>query len=106
MCGIAGLVGSVDASVLDAMTHALRHRGPDAGATHVGEGWAFGHRRLSIIDLQGGAQPMATPDEQTWVTYNGEIYDFIARRQELQARGYAMQTRSDTEVLLWAYREW
>jgi asparagine synthase (glutamine-hydrolysing) len=106
VCGIAGVVGRFDPEVLARMTATLAHRGPDAGAVHLGDGWGLGHRRLSIIDLEGGAQPMSTPDEATWVTYNGEIYDFAARRDELARLGHRFTTSCDTEVLLWGYREW
>ncbi|MCA9705266.1 MAG: asparagine synthase (glutamine-hydrolyzing) [Myxococcales bacterium] len=106
MCGITGLVGLADRPLLEAMTATLRHRGPDAEGIALGEGWALGHRRLSIIDLAGGAQPMTSADGAQVLTYNGEIYNFRELRQQLQARGHAFTTRSDTEVLLTAYREW
>jgi asparagine synthase (glutamine-hydrolysing) len=106
MCGITGMVGLADRELLARMTATLRHRGPDADGLQLGEGWGLGHRRLSIIDLEGGAQPMASADGSCWVSYNGEIYNFRALRAELQARGHAFSTRSDTEVLLAAYREW
>jgi asparagine synthase (glutamine-hydrolysing) len=106
MCGITGMVGLADRELLATMTAALRHRGPDADGLELGDGWALGHRRLSIIDLEGGAQPMASADGSCWVTYNGEIYNFRELRTQLQARGHAFTTRSDTEVLLAAYREW
>ena len=106
MCGITGVVGWVDARALGAMTETLRHRGPDADGVHVGDRWGFGHRRLSIIDLAGGAQPMATPDGRYFVSYNGEIYNFVGLRRELADLGYAFRTRSDTEVLLAGYAQW
>jgi asparagine synthase (glutamine-hydrolysing) len=106
MCGITGMVGFADRELLATMTATLRHRGPDADGLRLGDGWALGHRRLSIIDLEGGAQPMASHDGSCWVTYNGEIYNFRELRTRLQARGHAFSTRSDTEVLLAAYREW
>lgn len=106
MCGITGLVGLADRSLLETMTRALRHRGPDAEGLELGEDWGLGHRRLSIIDLAGGAQPMASPDRTQWLTYNGEIYNFRELRTQLEARGHAFATRSDTEVVLAAYREW
>jgi asparagine synthase (glutamine-hydrolysing) len=106
MCGITGMVGLADRELLATMTATLRHRGPDADGLELGEGWGLGHRRLSIIDLSGGAQPMQSADGSCWVTYNGEIYNFRELRTQLQARGHAFSTRSDTEVLLAAYREW
>lgn len=88
------------------MTAALRHRGPD-GDGHWQQGpVALGHRRLSIIDLEGGAQPMATHDERFHITYNGEIYNYEALRGELEGLGARFRTRSDTEVILEAYRAW
>jgi len=84
----------------------LSHRGPD-DSTYWSEGrFTFGHRRLSIIDLAGGRQPMATPDGALVVTFNGEIYNYLELRTELMARGYHFATESDTEVLLHGYREW
>jgi len=106
MCGITGIVGRVDADVLQQMTDTLRHRGPDAQGTHVGDRWGLGHRRLSIIDLDGGVQPMATEDGRYFVSYNGEIYNFADLRTELAEAGFVFQTRSDTEVLLAAYAQW
>jgi asparagine synthase (glutamine-hydrolysing) len=107
MCGITGMVGLADRELLATMTATLRHRGPDADGFQLGDGWGFGHRRLSIIDLSsGGAQPKASADGSCWVTYNGEIYNFRELRAQLQARGHVFTSRSDTEVLLAAYREW
>lgn len=106
MCGITGVVGWADADTLQRMTASLRHRGPDASGTELGDSWGLGHRRLSIIDLDGGAQPMATPDGRYFVSFNGEIYNFEDLRSELAAAGYPFTTRSDTEVLLAAYVHW
>ena len=115
MCGIAGIVhpaaGGSDAprigpEVIRAMTAALIHRGPDAEGFFERPGIALGHRRLKIIDLAGGAQPMCDPSERTWVTYNGEIYNHEALRRELESRGCRFQSRCDTEVLVHGYAEW
>jgi asparagine synthase (glutamine-hydrolysing) len=109
MCGIAGFVGAGDGAVLRRMTDRLVHRGPDAqGFFEKPEAGVFlGHRRLSIIDLSGGAQPMSTADAQTVIVFNGEIYNHADLRAELQARGHVFATdHSDTEVLLYAWREW
>ena len=109
MCGIAGFVGAGDGAVLRRMTDRLVHRGPDAqGFFEKPEAGVFlGHRRLSIIDLSGGAQPMSTADGQTVIVFNGEIYNHADLRAELQARGHVFATdHSDTEVLLYAWREW
>ena len=104
MCGIAGIAtadGSApDIGLLRAMTDRIAHRGPD-GEGHISvPGCGFGHRRLSIIDLSGGAQPMADEHERHWVTFNGEIYNFLELRPGLEARGHRFYTRSDTEVLV------
>lgn len=106
MCGITGLVGDADRQLVSRMTATLRHRGPDADGLVTGQGWAFGHRRLSIIDLSRGAQPMSTPDGTLCVTYNGEVYNFAALRRQLQGLGHTFATHSDTEVLLYAFRQW
>jgi len=109
MCGIAGFSGRGDPAVLRAMTTAIRHRGPDAeGLYRSPEGDVhLGHRRLSIIDLECGAQPMSTPDGALTIVFNGEIYNHAELREQLAARGHGFRTdHSDTEVLLFAYREW
>jgi len=106
VCGITGVVGWVDADALQQMTDTLRHRGPDADGTHTGQGWGFGHRRLSIIDIDGGAQPMVSADQRYVVSFNGEIYNFADLQKELAEGGYSFSTRSDTEVLLAAYARW
>jgi asparagine synthase (glutamine-hydrolysing) len=109
MCGIAGFVGAGDRADLRRMTDAVRHRGPDAeGAWFDQQHRVYlGHRRLSIIDITGGAQPMWTSDEQIGITFNGEIYNHIELRAELQDLGRVFQTdHSDTEVVLHAYAQW
>ena len=109
MCGLAGFVGQGDGTVLRRMTDAIRHRGPDAEGHWSEEdaGVFLGHRRLSIVDLGGGAQPMWTADGQIGVIFNGEIYNHAELRAELKTRGCRFLTdHSDTEVLLHVYREW
>jgi asparagine synthase (glutamine-hydrolysing) len=109
MCGIAGYAGPAVPGVIDRMIAALAHRGPDASGTwhDVVKGVHFGHRRLSIMDLTGGAQPMATDDEQLVVIFNGELYNAPELRTELERCGHRFVTHhSDTEVLLHGYREW
>jgi len=109
MCGIAGFVGVGDRAVLQRMTDAIRYRGPDAEGhwTEESTGVHLGHRRLAIVDLSGGAQPMWTADGALGVVFNGEIFNHADLRTELQARGCQFVTdHSDTEVLLHAYREW
>lgn len=115
MCGIAGFVGRGDLDVLRRMTDRIAHRGPDAEGLWRGEsdGAHLGHRRLSIVDIGGGAQPMWSAcakcgaHGEVGVTFNGEIYNHAELRAELRALGHEFQTdHSDTEVLLHAYREW
>jgi asparagine synthase (glutamine-hydrolysing) len=111
MCGIAGRLNfdrerPVDRNVLVAMTDAVTHRGPDAAGYFLGDGVGLGHRRLSIIDLSTGNQPLANEDETVQVVFNGEIYNFAEVRAELVARGHRFRTNSDTEVIVHGYEEW
>ena len=111
MCGIAGIFHPdipkpVSPARVRAMADTLAHRGPDGSGVWTAPGVGLGHRRLSIIDLGGGAQPMLTPDEQVAVTYNGEIYNFQEVRAELEAKGHVFRTESDTEVILAGWRQW
>ena len=111
MCGIAGLFHAdvpkpVDPARVKAMAEVLAHRGPDGSGVWTAPGVGLGHRRLSIIDLEGGAQPMLTPDRRLAVTYNGEIYNFREVRAELEAKGHVFETNSDTEAILAAWRQW
>ena len=107
MCGICGAVGGqgIDPDLLHQMTNSIAHRGPDDSGTYVGEGAALGFRRLSIIDLEGGQQPMSDPNELVWIVFNGEIYNYESLRLQLEARGCVFRTKSDTEVLLRLYLE-
>jgi asparagine synthase (glutamine-hydrolysing) len=107
VCGIAGIVataphGPVDRARLQRMRDVLTHRGPDDAGIVVRAGAGLAHRRLSIIDIAGGHQPMAGPDD-TWIVYNGEIYNFRELRARLENRGHRFTTRCDTEVVLHAY---
>ncbi len=95
-----------DQSLLGRMDTALRHRGPDEHGQHRSGLAVMGHRRLAIIDITGGQQPMCTPDGQVWIVFNGEIYNFLSVRDELAAAGHPLCTNSDTEVLLHAYLVW
>ncbi|MDA9409920.1 asparagine synthase (glutamine-hydrolyzing) [Bradyrhizobium sp. CCBAU 45384] len=112
MCGIAGWIGPpVDPGLLRKMTNAVRHRGPDGEGQVMlplsgGVVAALGHRRLSIIDLAGGSQPMSSHDGRFTIVFNGEIYNYIEIRNELLARGAQFRTNSDTEVILEAWRAW
>jgi asparagine synthase (glutamine-hydrolysing) len=111
MCGITGIVDMrgerpVDEALLRAMNGAIGHRGPDGDGFHFEPGVGFGHRRLSIIDLEGGKQPLYNEDHTVVVTYNGEIFNFMEVERELLARGHTFRTRSDTEVIVHAWEEW
>src|SRR5689334_8533748 len=117
MCGIAGIVAadrSEDAALrVAAMVEMLAHRGPDDRGIHIEPGAALGHTRLSVIDGPGGAQPMSVPPRGAeaassgalWITFNGEIFNYVELREELTQRGHRFRTQSDTEVLLRLYQE-
>jgi asparagine synthase (glutamine-hydrolysing) len=98
--------GLPDQSLLDRMDAAIRHRGPDAHGQQRTARAAMRHRRLAIIDITGGAQPMSSADGQVWIVFNGEIYNFAEVRDQLAAAGRPIDTNSDTEVLLHAYLAW
>lgn len=110
MCGIAGIAlpagGKVDLETLREMTEAIRHRGPDDEGFVSKGSMALGFRRLSIIDLVTGHQPMPNEDETVWVILNGEIYNFMELRAELEASGHVFKTRSDTECIVHGYEQW
>src|SRR2546425_8673325 len=110
MCGIAGIVKrdpreTVDEARLKRMRDVLRHRGPDGEGLLLDGPVGLGHRRLSIMVVPGGHQPMDNEDETIWIVYNGEIYNHAALRPGLEARGHRYRTRSDTETILHAYEE-
>ena len=110
MCGIAGILAPYPAERLRAgavaLADAQRHRGPDGAGAHVQGPVALAHRRLSIIDLEAGAQPLANEDYTVWITFNGEIYNYRELRRTLEQRGHHFRTQSDTEVIVHAYEEW
>jgi asparagine synthase (glutamine-hydrolysing) len=110
MCGIAGLVFAdrhhpIDEQLLSRMTDVMRHRGPDADGFHLGAGVGLGHRRLSIIDLSTGDQPIYNETRSAVVVFNGEIYNFATLARDLRSRGHAFATHSDTETIVHAYEE-
>ena len=110
MCGISGIINknnkSVEESLIHQMTEIIAHRGPDSSGSYLYKNIAFGHRRLSILDLSSsGHQPMKYLDDLV-ITYNGEIYNFIEIREELIQKGYIFDSNSDTEVILKAYHYW
>lgn len=111
MCGITGIVDlkaerGVDEPLLRHMNALLTHRGPDGDGFHFEPGCGLGHRRLSIIDLAGGKQPLYNEDHSVVVTFNGEIFNFMEIEAELKRRGHTFRTRSDTEVIVHAWEEW
>jgi asparagine synthase (glutamine-hydrolysing) len=110
MCGIAGVWNfksqrPADPRLIEAMTLALRHRGPDDSGHHVSGSLGFGMRRLSIIDLPGGHQPMANEDSSVQIVFNGEIYNHVALRRELSSLGHQFRSRADTEVVIHGYEQ-
>src|SRR6266853_881695 len=110
MCGICGVVGMESTERAEAITRrmmeALRHRGPDEDGLLVAPSVALGVRRLSIIDLPGGHQPVFNEASNVAVVFNGEIYNYKQLRGTLERRGHAFRTHSDTEVIVHAYEEW
>ncbi len=112
MCGIAGFVDfgghrrDAAAARIKVMTDVIAHRGPDGEGFFVDDFVALGHRRLAIIDVAAGQQPMSALDGKVQVVFNGEIYNFLDVRAELESKGHLFRTRSDTEVILGAYLEW
>src|SRR5258706_10424697 len=107
MCGIVGLVSpSLSRATLERANNLLSHRGPDDGGLYVDAGVGLAARRLSIIDLSGGHQPLSNEDGSVWITYNGEVYNAPALRAELQAAGHCFSTQTDTETVVHAYEQW
>ncbi len=111
MCGIAGILDlrsdrDIDRDLLARMNQSQFHRGPDEGGQHFEPGLGLAHRRLSIIDLSSGQQPMFNGDRSVCVTFNGEIYNFMALRKELEASGYIFKTHCDTEVIVHGWSAW
>jgi len=109
MCGIAGIFNLDGATVasesLKGMIRMLAHRGPDDTGFHMQNGVGLAHARLSIIDLAGGQQPMCNEDSSLWITFNGEIFNYLELREELRSKGHRFATRSDTEVILHLYED-
>ncbi|MDT7837666.1 XrtA/PEP-CTERM system amidotransferase [Aquabacterium sp. OR-4] len=111
MCGITGLVDTrgtrpVDRAVLQRMNDSQHHRGPDEGSLHIEPGVGFGHRRLSIIDVATGQQPLFNEDGSVVIVFNGEVYNYQSLIPELQALGHVFHTKSDTEVIVHAWEQW
>ena len=110
MCGVCGAFSfsgaPVDHGLIDRMSRVIQHRGPDGSGSFVSGPVGLGHRRLSIIDLSGGSQPISNEDDTIRVIFNGEIYNFIELRQELIKKNHVFKTESDTEVIVHGYEEW
>ena len=111
MCGIVGIFDirekrEINRDLLSRMNESQYHRGPDEGGLHIEAGLGFGHRRLSIIDLTSGQQPMVSRDKNAILTFNGEIYNFLELRKELEDLGFTFQTHCDTEVILYGWQAW
>lgn len=111
MCGIAGIFNTRNEDIpqielINRMTDAITHRGPDESGVHLEPGLALGHRRLSVIDIASGQQPLFNADRSAAIVFNGEIYNFMQLRPELEALGYRFTTNSDTEVILHAWQAW
>ncbi|HEY4953140.1 MAG TPA: asparagine synthetase B, partial [Verrucomicrobiae bacterium] len=111
MCGICGQLkiaddAPVDQETIRRMARTMIHRGPDDEGYFFDRSLGLGFRRLSIIDLSGGHQPMADAEESVWIAFNGEIYNYQELRAELESRGHKFRTRSDTEVIIHGYKEW
>src|SRR5437773_5789909 len=111
MCGICGQFNfirnePVEPDTIRRMTETIVHRGPDEEGYFISGPVGLGFRRLSIIDLAGGHQPMSDAEETVWLIFNGEIYNFKELRAELEERGHYFRTRSDTEAIIHGYKEW
>src|SRR5579863_5770758 len=110
MCGICGIYNfdgaPADQSLVRRMTDAIAHRGPDGDGEFFSNHVGFGHRRLSIIDVAGGAQPIGNEDGTVQTVYNGEIYNYVELREELEKYGHVFKTHSDTECIVHGYEQW
>lgn len=108
MCGICGFTGRLATSeeILENMMQKIIHRGPDSGGKHIDDGVSMGFRRLSIIDLEGGTQPIYNETKDMVITFNGEIYNHLELREELLQKGHVLSSHADTEVLLHGYEEY
>ncbi|MBI5266881.1 MAG: asparagine synthetase B, partial [candidate division Zixibacteria bacterium] len=111
MCGIAGYFQlnqprPPDRELIGRMVNIIRHRGPDEFGAYLSDRCVLGHARLSIIDLSTGQQPLCNEDGSIWITFNGEIFNYVELRPELEKLGHRFRTHSDTEVIVHAYEQW
>ena len=111
MCAIAGILNLAEApspseAALRQMLAMVRHRGPDQFGVYLSDEVALGNARLSIVDLSGGQQPITNEDESLWIVFNGEIFNHVELRTDLEAKGHQFATHSDTEVILHLYEEY
>ncbi|MEM3393931.1 MAG: asparagine synthase (glutamine-hydrolyzing) [Candidatus Methanomethylicia archaeon] len=106
MCGIAGYFGLRNFKLLKKMLKAIKHRGPDDEGIFLDDDVGLGNRRLAIIDIKTGKQPIHNENKDVWIVYNGEIYNFLELKDELEKRGHRFYTKSDTETIVHAYEEW
>src|SRR6266853_1807791 len=111
MCGICGQFNFADHAPvqrrnIEKMAKSIAHRGPDDEGYYISGSVGLGFRRLSIIDLEGGHQPMSDPEKSVWVVFNGEIYNFPELKRELEGYGFNFRTQSDTEVIVHGYKKW
>src|SRR5579871_2407432 len=110
MCGIAGIAGfsvkPVELEEVERMCDAIYHRGPDEDGYYLSPDVGLGMRRLSIIDLKSGRQPVGNEDGSVWVVFNGEIYNFQTLRRDLEAQGHRFSTNTDTEVIVHSYEQY
>jgi asparagine synthase (glutamine-hydrolysing) len=107
ICGKLDLRGGrrVERACIDRMNNTMLHRGPDDGGVYLSRRVGLGHRRLSIIDLATGKQPLSNERDTVWVVFNGEIYNYRGLREDLEAKGHVFRTQTDTEVLVHLYEE-
>ncbi|PYQ26085.1 MAG: asparagine synthetase B, partial [Acidobacteria bacterium] len=103
MCGIAGIHGAGD---VEAMVRRIAHRGPDDEGVYREGPVQLAVRRLAVIDLETGHQPLSSPSGRLWIAFNGELFNYLELRRELEGKGHRFRTRSDTEVVAAAYEQW
>ena len=105
MCGFIGVNRRVESTAIKSISEVIIHRGPDGYGDYVSDNMTLAHRRLSIIDIEGGSQPLTNEDETLWIVFNGEMYNYQEEGKLLRDRGHSFRTKSDTEVILHLYEE-